>query len=65
MTCKEMDQLIRRLRGMGVEAHISKGGHWKIKAPSGQTVVCPQTPTHPGRSVKNTIARLRREGVPI
>lgn len=61
MSSKDMSQFIRNLRG--AEATLGRNGHWKIKTPTGQMIVCPGTPRNPSRCIKNTRAMLRRNGV--
>jgi hypothetical protein len=57
--------MVRKAEKAGCDATYSGAGHWKIKTPSGQTVVCSSTPRDTKRSIKNTVARLRRAGVQI
>ena len=59
-----MTKLIKAAEKAGCQAIRTKSGHWKIKTPSGATVVAAFSPTKPG-SVNITKTRLKRAGVNI
>jgi hypothetical protein len=61
----DMRKLVRKLRRTpGVTLTQTRTGHLKVTTEAG-TVTIPGTPSDSGRSVKNTVAQLRRIGVEV
>lgn len=61
MTGKDTRQLLAKLREQGFEIWRGGSGHFRAKAPCGETVTVPATPRS-WRSLRNTRAELRRFG---
>lgn len=62
----DMKQLMRQVRGAGYITQLSSGGHWLVLDPSDRhlLVSASQTPSD-YRSIRNTVAELRRAGVDL
>ena len=62
MPSKEVKDLIRSLRKQGWTVEQTRNNHWKATAPTGgQPEYIASTPSD-HRSLKNTVARLKRLG---
>lgn len=62
MPDKAIRQLLKEAEAEGWEVELAKkGGHYKLRHPSGETmVVLPSTPRNAWRTVKNVRAEMRR-----
>jgi hypothetical protein len=59
---KDVRQLLARLRRQGFTWRVGGSGHYRVKAPGGDTVTVASTPSRGGRALANTRAALRRIG---
>ena len=62
MATKEIRKLVARLQDQGWRVDQLKSGHYRAYAPDGEgTVHIPGTPSD-HRSLRNTVAQLKRHG---
>ena len=64
MANKNIRQLNRKLRDMGLEPQLRRSNHYKVDCPDGTSVFYGSTPRG-YRSYKDTIAQLKRSGVDV
>lgn len=62
---KDMRQLVRQMRAQGWEVSRTRSDHLRFTSPDGHsTVYAPSTPSD-HRSIRNVVAKLRREGAQL
>lgn len=61
---QEMLRIIRKVAELGHEVKLSHNGHWKILRPGKTPIILPSTPSE-YKSLLNTIALLRRNGIEV
>lgn len=57
---RELRPTVRRLLREGWTIHKGRGGHLKLRHPSGETVVTGSSPSRGNRAVENAKAMIRR-----
>jgi len=57
----DFDKLLRQLAAYGWSVSQTERGHWRLRAPTGQTVIASGTPSD-HRANKNLLAQLKRAG---
>lgn len=60
----EIRKLLARAEKAGCTVTRTGSGHWKIRTPTGESVIAGFSPKHPG-AVTQTIRRLRKAGIEI
>lgn len=62
---KDMKRLLAQAEAAGCRIVPTNGGHVSIYCPDGKTIVTAASTPSDHRSIKNTVALLRRAGVTI
>jgi hypothetical protein len=61
---KDTRRLLGKLRDQGFTVRLARSGHFRVTAPSGETVTVSATPRSP-RSLRDARADLRRIGAQV
>lgn len=59
---KEMSAVIREAERQGWRAELGRGGHWKLYAPDGRTIVTAASTPGTRSTVDKTVALMRKCG---
>lgn len=59
MTCKDVQQLIRKAENNGWDVALTNGGHYRWQHPSGQFFFSAATPSYK-RAIKKIKAQIRK-----
>lgn len=65
MSTKDAKALARKMRKLGWDVCVTGSGHYKLTPPDGgEAVIMPVSPSD-YRSLRNTVAHLRRQGAAV